>query len=80
MRGLVDTQAAVAFENARLLVDAERAVGLFFEPALQSWAMNHQWLITGANWMYVNSHFVVTTTFLIWLYVFRDPRCAFPIV
>jgi membrane-associated phospholipid phosphatase len=25
-----------------------------------------------ANWMYVNSHFVVTTTFLIWLYIARN--------
>jgi membrane-associated phospholipid phosphatase len=25
-----------------------------------------------ANWMYVNSHFVVTTTFLIWLYLARN--------
>ena len=28
--------------------------------------------MTGANWMYVNSHFVVTTTFLIWLYIARN--------
>jgi membrane-associated phospholipid phosphatase len=29
-------------------------------------------VVTGANWMYVNSHFVITTTFLIWLYIFRN--------
>jgi membrane-associated phospholipid phosphatase len=28
--------------------------------------------MTFANWMYVNSHFVVTTTFLIWLYIARN--------
>ena len=74
VRGLVDGQAALAFENARSLVDLERNLGLFFEPGLQNWAeTNTQWLVDAANFMYVNSHFVITTTFLIWLYIFRNP-------
>ena len=72
VRGLVDGQAGLAFENARALVDAERSLGLFFEPGLQAWAKGEEWLLTFANWMYVNSHFVVTTTFLIWLYLARN--------
>ena len=72
VRGFVDGQATLAFENARALVDAERALGTFFEPGLQAWAQGEAWIVTGANWMYVNSHFVVTTTFLIWLYVARN--------
>ena len=72
VRGLVDGQAALAFENARQLVDVERTMGLFFEPGLQAWASSQDWIVTGANWMYVNSHFVITTTFLIWLYVVRN--------
>ena len=72
VRGIVDGQATLAFENARALVDAERTLGLFFEPGLQAWAQSEQWIVTGANWMYVNSHFVVTTTFLLWLYIARN--------
>ena len=72
VRGIVDGQASLAFENARNLVDAERALGLFFEPGLQAWAEGQQWILTFANWMYVNSHFVITTTFLIWLYIARN--------
>src|ERR687894_1972660 len=72
VRGIVDGQAVLAFENARALVDAERAMGLFFEPGLQDWAARHEWLLTASSWMYVNSHFVVTTTFLIWLYIARN--------
>ena len=72
VRGFVDGQATLAFENARTLVDWERAMGLFFEPALQAWAKGEDWLMWIANWMYVNSHFVVTTTFLIWLYIARN--------
>jgi len=72
VRGIVDGQAGLAFENARNLVDAERTLGLFFEPGLQAWAEGQEWLLTFANWMYVNSHFVITTTFLIWLYIARN--------
>jgi hypothetical protein len=32
VRGFVDGRAVVAFENARALVDIERALGTFFEP------------------------------------------------
>ena len=77
VRGLVDGQAALAFENARTLVDIERTMGLFFEPGLQAWAAGQEWIVTGANWMYVNSHFVITTTFLIWLYIFRNESYYF---
>jgi PAP2 superfamily len=72
VRGFVDGQAGLAFENARTLVDLERSLGLFFEPGLQGWARGEEWLLWAANWMYVNSHFVVTTTFLIWLYIARN--------
>ena len=72
VRGIVDGQTALAFDHARLVVDLERGMGLFFEPAVQTWASGQEWLLTGANWMYVNSHFVITTTFLIWLYLARN--------
>lgn len=71
-RGLVDGQDVLAFENARTLVDVERALGTFFEPGLQAWAQGEAWIVTASNWMYVNSHFVITTTFLIWLYIARN--------
>jgi membrane-associated phospholipid phosphatase len=72
VRGFVDGQAGLAFENARTLVHVERSLGLFFEPGLQAWAKGEEWLLMFANWMYVNSHFLVTTTFLVWLYIARN--------
>jgi PAP2 superfamily len=72
VRGLVDGQVHIAFQNARDLVDIERTLGLFFEPGLQAWALGDRWIVDGANWMYVHSHFVVTTTFLVWLYLWRN--------
>ena len=78
VRGFSDGQANVAFDNARELVDLERGMGLFFEPGLQDWALRHAgFLVDGANFMYVNSHFVITTTFLIWLYLMRNESFYF---
>ena len=39
----------------------ERGLGLFVEPAVHAWAEGSDWLIDGTSWMYVNSHFTVTT-------------------
>jgi membrane-associated phospholipid phosphatase len=72
VRGEVDGHAVTAFEHARQLIHLEQSLGLFFEPSVQSWAQSWHWPITFANWMYVNSHFVVTTTFLAWLYLARN--------
>jgi PAP2 superfamily len=77
VRGVVDGQASLAFDNARTVVDIERSLGLFFEPGLQAWARGEEWILSGANWMYVNSHFVLTTTFLIWLYLARNQAYYF---
>jgi membrane-associated phospholipid phosphatase len=72
VRGIVDGQAVAAFEHARQLIHIEQSMGLFFEPSVQHWAEGQDWPITFANWMYVNSHFVITTTFLAWLYLARN--------
>ena len=72
VRGLVDGKVHVAFDHARDLVHAERALGLFFEPGLQAWALGERWIVDAANWTYVHSHFMVTTTFLVWLYLARN--------
>lgn len=73
VRGLTDGNANVAFDNARELVELERSLGLFFEPGFQGWALRHaSFLVDFGNFMYVNSHFVITTTFLVWLYIKRN--------
>ena len=77
VRGLSEGKAALAFANADRIIDIERALGTFFEPALQSSLLDNDWVIDFANWMYVNSHFVVTTSFLAWLYLFRNQHFYF---
>jgi membrane-associated phospholipid phosphatase len=78
VRGMVDGEAGAAFENARAIIDVERSMNLFFEADFQEWALSDaRWLVEGANWMYVNSHFVVTVGFLIWLYLARNEAYYF---
>lgn len=77
VRGVVDAEVPIAFVNARGIVNLERSLHLFFEPALQRWALHSNWLIDAANWCYVNSHPAVTTAFLIWLYMARNEAFNF---
>ncbi len=77
VRGVVDGRAGAAFENARSLLHVEQSLGLFIEPDVQNWAESHRLILDAANWMYVNSHFALTTGFLIWLYVKRNEAFYF---
>ena len=77
MRGIAESNPAAAFSNARAIVDVEQSTGLFFEQGLQAWAMGQRVLIDMANFMYVNSHFVMTTGALVWLYLRHNDRFYF---
>ncbi len=77
VRGLTDAKDALAFANADRLIEIERGIGTFFEPGLQAALLNHDWLIDAANFLYINTHFIITTTFLVWLYLFRNQHFYF---
>ena len=77
VRGEVDDRAAAAFENARHIVGVERWLGLFAEPSVHRWAEAHSWIADAASWMYVNSHFTVTTFALAYLYLRRNEHFYF---
>ena len=77
VRGLADGHRQVAFTNAIHVMHLERSLGAFFEPSFQQAFLSHQWIIDIANWMYFNSHFVVTTSFLVWLYFCRNENFNF---
>jgi hypothetical protein len=72
VRGVADGKSQVAFANGEQIISFERSIGAFFEPGLQDAALQHPWLIDAANWMYFNSHFVITMSVLAWLYLFRN--------
>jgi hypothetical protein len=77
VRGIADGERAQAFVNGANVISLEKSMHTFFEPDLQSFFMHPRWLIDFANFMYMNSHFVVTTAFLVWLYLFRNRNFYF---
>src|SRR5919108_478918 len=77
VRGMTDGKIAAAFDHARELIGLERGLGLFVEPAVHAWAQGSGWLIDGASWMYVNSHFAVTTVTLAFIYLRRNASFYF---
>jgi membrane-associated phospholipid phosphatase len=77
VRGAVDGKAADAFQNGRELISLERGLNTFIEPAIQGWARGQEWLIDGASWMYVNSHFSITLGALVFIYLFHNASFYF---
>jgi membrane-associated phospholipid phosphatase len=77
VRGVADGARDQAFVNGANVISLERTLHTFFEPNLQQLFVDHRWIIDFANYMYMNSHFVVTTAFLVWLYVFRNQNFYF---
>jgi len=77
VRGVADGRHAVAIANGLHVMHLERSLGAFFEPGFQQAFLAHEWVIEVANWMYFNSHFVITISFLAWLYLFRNENFNF---
>src|SRR5215216_5330088 len=77
VRGLTDGRVAEAFDHARDLIQIEQGLGLFIEPAVHAWARGSSWIIDGTSWMYVNSHFTITTVTLAFIYLRRNPSFYF---
>lgn len=77
VRGIVHGDQALALVNAEHIVHLERSLGAFFEPGLQQSLVSHHWLIDIADFAYLNTHLVLTTGFLVWLYVKRNDNFYF---
>jgi membrane-associated phospholipid phosphatase len=77
VRGVAGGKTSVAFDHAQSVIDLERSTHTLFEPGLQQAFIHHDWIIDFANFMYLNSHFVVTTVFLTWLYFQRNETFYF---
>ena len=77
VRGLAEGRKSVAFANGQTIIDLERSLGTYFEPAFQSFFISSQTVVDVANFLYMNSHFVLTTVFMIWLYIWRNDSFYF---
>jgi hypothetical protein len=74
VRGLVDGRAADAFRHAGWLIDLEQRLGIFWEPAIQAWALDHDPLVALANAIYIWGHWPVIVATLVWLLIAHPAR------
>jgi hypothetical protein len=77
VRGTVDGRAAMAFQNARTVIDVERTLHVFVEPSVQGWVSGSSLVTDVASWIYINAQTSITLTALIWLYLFRNSSFYF---
>jgi PAP2 superfamily protein len=79
VRGQVDdpTGAAVAFANARELIGIERALHVFVEPGVQTWALAQPVIVDVASWIYINAQTTVTLSALAFLYLAHNRNFYF---
>ena len=69
VRGLVETREAQAFHRAIDIIELEQALGIFWEPGLQSYIIRFDWLVNLANWTYIWGHWPVIVFAAVWLFL-----------
>jgi hypothetical protein len=68
VRGMVVDRDAEALANAQDIIDFERALGIYWEPALQEWILPHRWLVSTMNFVYFWLDFPLIVAVGLWLY------------
>ncbi len=68
---------AAAFWNATQLIQLEQALNIFVEPTVQAWSRSSGTVIGFADWMYINSHYVITFSSLLFIYFRRNDSFYF---
>jgi PAP2 superfamily len=77
VRGQVFDQDAEAFNHAHDIVSLEKSLHVFSEPSIQDWAIRSGFVDSVGSWMYINTHFIVTTCTLAFIYLFRNEHFYF---
>jgi hypothetical protein len=72
VRGLVDARRNVAIAHSHDIVDIEKALGIFHEPALQGAFTGHEWVVEIINSVYIYGHWPIVVGTLVWL-VWKHP-------
>jgi hypothetical protein len=71
---LIGDDASGPVARAEALIGAQRALGIYPEPAVHAWAVAHPELLTAASTFYVAAHVPVAGWALIWTWYLRRDR------
>jgi len=74
VRGAVIDRPEAAYWHARDIIDAQRALGFFWEDEMNDWIADKRFWAQVMNIMYFYLHFPLIIAFGIWLYYFRRDR------
>ena len=77
VRGEVYGEPGLAFAHAADVVRLEQSLHIFVERSVQAWSMRSEAVNDVASWIYINSHFVVTTVTLVFVYLRRNEHFYF---
>ncbi len=78
VRGLFgDADSYKPFGDAMKIINFERLLHVFAEPAINTWAQHQHWLIDTADWTYLNGHFLITLAVLVFIYLRRNDSFYF---
>lgn len=77
VRGNVADRTELAMENARLIVDLQRSVGLYVEPRLQELVLGSQLLVQTFNAVYFWLDFPLIAVLGLYMYFNRRPQYTF---
>jgi hypothetical protein len=77
VRANVVDRPDLALSNARAIVDAEKALGIFIEPELQDWVLDHRLLVRFFNFVYFWLDFPLIAALGISMYFTRRRQYTF---
>jgi len=69
VRRFVAPSSHEAFGHAFNIIQFEQELGFFFEPSLQAFIVDHHWLVTLFNWIYVWGYLPVIGIAALYLYI-----------
>ncbi|MCL6554718.1 MAG: phosphatase PAP2 family protein, partial [Firmicutes bacterium] len=70
-RGLTEGAATVATGNAKTIIDAERDLHIYWEPRMQEFVLDYDWLTRLSNWIYIWWHWPVIIVVAVWLFLYQ---------
>jgi membrane-associated phospholipid phosphatase len=71
VRAATDDKASLAEAHARSVVHLEHTLGIAREGDLQRVVIDHHWLVTFANWVYIWGHWPLIAVSAVWLFRHR---------